>query len=137
MSQLEVPESQDKYVLPLGKELKLSDVFHFCYGLTESDIQILMALLNSNHKTAQDLEQELQLSRALVGRSLNKLLSIGLVQRTKETGNKTGRPRYVYFIPDPGEFKAKLVKEIEDCTNSIRNIVLLQFSPSALISIVS
>ncbi|MCG2907460.1 MAG: MarR family transcriptional regulator, partial [Sulfolobales archaeon] len=81
-------ESQGKFVLPSGKELTLLDVLSFCYGLSETDVQVLMALLKSSPKSTEDLEQELQLSKASVNRSLNKLLSMELVKRIKETGNK-------------------------------------------------
>ncbi|ALG97223.1 putative HTH-type transcriptional regulator lrs14 [Sulfolobales Virus YNP2] len=128
---MQIIGTQDKFVLPSGKELTLFDVLRFCYGLSESEINILMTLLKSspNPKLAEDIEQELQVSKAMVNKSLNKLLSLGLIKRTKEAGNRTGRPRYVYFIPDPVEFKAKLAKEIEDCTNNIRNVVTTQFVP--------
>ena len=117
---------QDKFMLPSGKELKLFDVLRFCYGLSESEINILMALLKSspNPKLSNDLEQELQVSKAMVNRSLNKLLSLGLIKRTKGAEKKYGRPKYIYYVPDFNEFKEKLAKEIEDCTNDIRNLMI-------------
>jgi len=125
MSQAQIQISQSpNFLLPSGKELKLLDVLRFCYGLSETEVQILTTLLKSSPKLAQDLERELQLSRALVSRSLNKLLNMGLIKRTKETGNHLGRPKYVYFIPNFDELKAKLIKEIEDCTNGIRNLMI-------------
>jgi predicted transcriptional regulator len=131
MSQVQIVETQDRFVLPTGKELTLFDVLRFCYDLSETEINILIVLLKSspNPKLAENLEQELQVSKAMASRSLNKLLSLGLINRTKEVGNRTGRPRYLYFIPDPVEFKAKLAKEIEDCTNNIRNVIMTQFTP--------
>ena len=125
MSQVQIQSQTPNFVLPSGKELMLLDVLRFCYGLSETDVQVLMTLLESspNHKLSEDLEQELQLSKASVNRSLNKLLSLGLINRTKEVGKRTGRPRYLYFIPDPEEFKAKVAKKIEDCVNNIRNVV--------------
>ncbi|MCQ4450313.1 MAG: MarR family transcriptional regulator [Sulfolobales archaeon] len=138
MSQVQIVESQDRFVLPTGKEPTLLDVLSFCYGLSGTEINILMALLKSspNRKLSEDLEQELQASKAMVNRSLNKLLSLGLINRTKEVGNRTGRPRYLYFIPDPEEFKAKVAKEIEDCANNIRNVVATQFVPPLSTSLV-
>ena len=132
MSEAQVLESQGKFVLPSGKELTLLDVLSFCYGLSETDVQVLMALLKSSPKSTEDLEQELQLSKASVNRSLNKLLSMELVKRVKETGNKAGRPRHIYFVPNFGELKGKLVKEIEDCTNSIKNLIMTQLAHSVL-----
>jgi len=138
MSQVQIVEPQDRFVLPTGKELTLLDVLRFCYGLSGTEIDILMTLLKSspNRKLSDDLEQELQVSKAMVNRSLNKLLSLGLINRTKEVGNRTGRPRYLYFIPDPAEFKAKVAKEIEDCVNNIRNVVATQFVPPFSTSLV-
>jgi predicted transcriptional regulator len=119
---------QNNFVLPSGKELTLLDVLSFCYGLSETDVQVLMALLKSSPKTADELEQELQLSKASVNRSLNKLLSMELVKRIKETGNRAGRPRHIYFVPGFDELKGKLVKEIEDCTDSIRNLIMTRLT---------
>jgi predicted transcriptional regulator len=118
---------QNNFVLPSGKELTLLDVLSFCYGLSETDVRILMALLRSSPKSTDDLSQELQLSKSIVNISLNKLLGLGLVKRIKETGNKAGRPRHIYFVPGFDELKGKLVKEIEDCTDSIRNLIMTQF----------
>ncbi len=55
---------------------------------------------------------------------------MGLVKRTKDTEKKRSRPKYVYYIPSFEELKDKLVKEIEDCTNSIRNLISMRFNPS-------
>lgn len=123
-------ESQAKFVLPSGKELTLLDVLSFCYGLSETDVQVLMALLKSSPKSTEDLEQELQLSKASVNRSLNKLLSMELVKRIKETGNKAGRPKYLYSAANFDELKGKVVKEIEDCTDSIKKLIITQLTPS-------
>ena len=112
------------FLLPSGKELKLSDVLRFCYGLSETEIQILMTLLKSRPKTTQELKQELQVSKASVSRSLNKLLNLGLIKRTKGAEKKYGRPKYIYYVPDFNEFKEKLTKEIEECTNDIRNLMI-------------
>jgi predicted transcriptional regulator len=53
-----------------------------------------------------------------------------LVKRIKETGNKAGRPKYLYSATNFDELKGKLIKEIEDCTNSIRNLIMTQLNPS-------
>jgi len=120
----EVQIQSQNFLLPSGKELKLDNVLRFCYGLTETEILILVTLLKSRPKTTQELEQELQLSKASVNRSLNKLLGMGLVKRTKDIAKRYGRPRYIYYALNLEELQSKLVKEIEDCTNSIRNLVM-------------
>jgi predicted transcriptional regulator len=121
--EIQTQSQQVEFVLPSGKELKLDDVLHFCYGLTETDIRVLMTLLKSSPKTNDEISQELQVSKSIVNISLKKLLNLGLVNRTKEIGNKAGRPKYVYYALKIDEFKDKVVREIEDCTNDIRNLV--------------
>jgi predicted transcriptional regulator len=125
-------DTQDNFVLPSGKELKLNDVLHFCYGLTETDIEVLMTLLKSSPKTSDELCQELQVSKSIVNVSLKKLLNLGLMKRTKEVGNKAGRPRYVYYALNFDELRDKVVREIEDCVNSIRNLVSTQLTSPSL-----
>ncbi|MCI4396391.1 MAG: MarR family transcriptional regulator [Thermoprotei archaeon] len=121
---VQVSEPQSKFILPSGKELRLNDVLRFCYGMCETDIQVLMTLLRSSPKPADELAQELQLSKATVNRVLSKLLNLGFVKRVKETGNKAGRPRYVYSLISLDELKNKLVKDLEECANSMRNLVM-------------
>jgi len=123
-TQTQPNNSQGEFVLPSGKYLKLDDILHFCYGLTETDIRVLMTLLKSNPKTNDEITQELQVSKSIVNISLKKLLNLGLVNRTKEIGNKVGRPKYVYYALKIDEIKDKVVREIEDCTNNMRNLVL-------------
>ena len=128
MSQVQIQSQTPNFALPSGKELTLLDVLSFCYGLSETDVRVLMELLRSSPKSTDDLSQELQLSKASVNMRLNKLLGLGLVKRTKETGNRAGRPKYMYYIPDFDELKGKLVKEIEDCTDSIRNLIMTRLT---------
>jgi len=120
--------NQVEFSLPSGKELKLNDVLHFCYGLTETDIRVLMTLLKSSPKTNDEIRQELQVSRSIVNISLRKLTNLGLVNRTKEIVNKAGRPKYVYYALKIDELKDKVVREIEDCMNHIRNLASTQLA---------
>ncbi|MCI4407556.1 MAG: MarR family transcriptional regulator [Thermofilum sp.] len=129
MSQVQVLEHKGKFILPSGKELTLLDVLSFCYDLSKSDVRVLISLIRSSPKLNEDLEQELQLSKASVNRSLNKLLSLGLVNRIKETGNRAGRPRYVYFAINLEELQSKLAKEIESCVNVMKNLIVAQSIP--------
>ncbi len=116
-----------KLLLPSGKELTIIDVLGFCYGLSETDAQVLMALMRSGPKATEDLEQELQLSKASINRSLNKLLELDLVKRIKETGNKAGRPRYLYSARNYEELRNKIIKDVEDCMKNILELVRSQF----------
>ena len=124
--------NQVEFVLPSGKQLKLDGILHFCYGLTEIDIRVLMTLLKSSPKTNDEISRELQVSKSIVNISLKKLLNLGLVNRTKEIGNKVGRPKYVYYALKIDELRDKVVREIEDCTNNIRNLVSTQLALPSL-----
>jgi predicted transcriptional regulator len=87
-----------------------------------------MTLLKSSPKTNDEISQELQVSKSIVNISLKKLLNLGLTNRTKEIGNKAGRPKYVYYVIKIDELKDKVVREIEDCVNNIRNLVPTQLA---------
>ena len=106
---------QHKFLLPSGKGMTVLDVMKFCYSLSETEVLVLIAL--TGPKTVEDLEQELKLSKAAVTRSLNKLLELDLVKRTKETGNRPGRPRYIYLRQN--ELLNKIMNDVEICAKNM------------------
>jgi len=116
--------------LPSGKDAGLVDILSFCYGLSETDVQVLIALAKSEAKGTEDLEADLKLSKASINRSLNKLLEMGLVMRIKEPGNKAGRPRYLYKTRDYNELKQKVLQDIKDCAEKMAQLVDQEFSLS-------
>ena len=116
--------------LPSGKDAGLVDILSFCYGLSETDVQVLIALAKSGAKGTEDLEADLKLSKASINRSLNKLLEMGLVMRIKEPGNKAGRPRYLYKAKDYNELKQKILNDIKDCANKMSQLVDQEFNIS-------
>lgn len=116
--------------LPSGKDAGLVDILSFCYGLSETDVQVLMALAKSDAKGTEDLENDLKLSKASINRSLNKLLEMGLVMRIKEAGNKAGRPRYLYKSKEYSELKRKILDDIKDCADKMGQLVDQEFNVS-------
>ena len=116
--------------LPSGKDAGLVDILSFCYGLSETDVQVLIALAKSGAKGTEDLESDLKLSKASINRSLNKLLEMGLVMRIKEPGNKAGRPRYLYKTKEYNELKQKILNDIKDCANKMGQLVDQEFNIS-------
>ncbi|MFP3202009.1 MAG: HTH-type transcriptional regulator Lrs14 [Sulfolobus sp.] len=128
MSQTNISGTRIK--LPSGKDAGLVDILSFCYGLSETDVQVLIALAKSEAKGTEDLEADLKLSKASINRSLNKLLEMGLVMRIKEPGNKAGRPRYLYKTRDYNELKQKILQDIKDCAEKMAQLVDQEFSIS-------
>ncbi|QIW24847.1 MarR family transcriptional regulator [Sulfolobus sp. S-194] len=128
MSQTQISGTRIK--LPSGKDAGLVDILSFCYGLSETDVQVLIALAKSEARGTEDLESDLKLSKASINRSLNKLLEMGLVMRIKEPGNKAGRPRYLYKTRDYNELKQKILSDIKDCAEKMAQLVDQEFSSS-------
>ncbi|BAB67146.1 MULTISPECIES: HTH-type transcriptional regulator Lrs14 [Sulfurisphaera] len=128
MSQTQISGTRIK--LPSGKDAGLVDILSFCYGLSETDVQVLIALAKSEARGTEDLESDLKLSKASINRSLNKLLEMGLVMRIKEPGNKAGRPRYLYKTKDYNELKQKILSDIKDCAEKMAQLVDQEFSSS-------
>ncbi|QGR20560.1 HTH-type transcriptional regulator Lrs14 [Stygiolobus azoricus] len=128
MSQTHISGARVK--LPSGKDAGLVDILSFCYGLSETDVQVLVALAKADAKGTEDLEEDLKLSKASINRSLNKLLEMGLVMRIKEPGNKAGRPRYLYKTRGYKELKEKILEDIRNCAESMAKLVDQEFSIS-------
>ncbi len=120
-SQVEIQENRIK--LTSGKELTLVNILSFCYDFSETDVNILLTLTRSEPKGTEELEQELNLSKASINRSLNKLLELGMVMRVKESGNKAGRPRYLYKAISMEELRNKILNEIKECISSLIKVV--------------
>ncbi|QKQ99649.1 ArsR family transcriptional regulator [Metallosphaera tengchongensis] len=127
MSQSQISGTRIK--LPSGKDAGLVDILSFCYGLSETDVQVLMGLMRGDARGTEELETELKLSKASINRSLNKLLEMNLVMRIKEPGNKAGRPRYLYKAKDYNELKGKMLTDIKDCTDKMADLVNKEFKP--------
>lgn len=126
MSQTHV--SGPRVKLPSGKDAGLVDILSFCYGLSETDVQVLMALAKADAKGTEELERDLKLSKASINRSLNKLLEMGLVMRIKEPGNKAGRPRYLYKTKGYNELKQKILEDLRNCADNMAKIIEEEFS---------
>lgn len=127
MSQTQISGARIK--LPSGKDAGLVDILSFCYGLSETDVQVLMALMRGDARGTEELENELKLSKASINRSLNKLLEMTLVMRIKEPGNKAGRPRYLYKAKDYAELKNKMLEDIRACSDKMAELVNQEFKP--------
>lgn len=96
-----------KVRLPSGKEVGLLDALLFCYDVSDTDFKVLKELITNGPKNEDDLASSLKLSKASVNRSLNKLLSIGFVQRMKDQSSKGGRPRFIYTAVNSEELVEK------------------------------
>jgi predicted transcriptional regulator len=127
MSQTQISGARIK--LPSGKDAGLVDILSFCYGLSETDVQVLMALMRGDARGTEELETELKLSKASINRSLNKLLEMTLVMRIKEPGNKAGRPRYLYKAKDYAELKSKMLDDLKSCYDKMAELVNQEFKP--------
>ncbi|WP_229768035.1 HTH-type transcriptional regulator Lrs14 [Sulfodiicoccus acidiphilus] len=82
--------------LPSGREARVADAISFCYDLSDTDISVLKELLQQGIKSEDELAEALKLSKASINRSVNKLTSLGFVERVKDPNSKGGRPRYLY-----------------------------------------
>lgn len=125
MSQTQIYGARTK--LPSGKSIGLVDILSFCYGLSETDVQVLMALMRGDVRGTEELETELKASN--LNRSLNKLLEMALVIRVKEPGNKAGRPRFLYKAKNYAELKSKLLDDIKSCSDKMAELVNQEFKP--------
>ncbi|MCY0859370.1 MAG: MarR family transcriptional regulator [Sulfolobaceae archaeon] len=120
---MESPQKSITIKLPSGRDAGLVDIMSFCYDLSETDVQVLLALTHGEPKSTENLEDELHLSKASINRSLNKLLELNLVMRVKESGSKAGRPRYLYKAIAISDLKKKILDDLGDCIGKIQQLI--------------
>jgi len=127
MSQTQI--SKARIQLPSGKNAGLANILSFYYGLSETDVQVLMTLMRGGARSIEELETELKLSKASINNSLNDLFEMDFVTRVKEPGNKAGRPRYLYKAKDYTELKSKVLEDIKSCSDKMVELVSQEFEP--------
>lgn len=109
--------------LPSGKEVGLVEALSFCYDLSDTDFQVLKALLNSDGKNEDMLAEQLKLSKASINRSVNKLVSLGFVERVKDSSSKGGRPRYIYKSIRVERLVEKITNDFKRCAELFSNVL--------------
>ena len=116
-------ESVPRVKLPSGKEVTPLDAMKFCYNLSETDIEVLMLLMQGEKLDVESIASKLGLSKATVNRALNKLVALGFVERERFKRSGAGRPRYLYYVPDPKRVLDKIAKDFVTCADLFRKNV--------------
>lgn len=116
---------EKKVRLPTGKEIGVHDILTFCYGLSETDIEVLrqVAEYGEEGTTVDNLVKSLKLSRASISRSLSKLVDLGFVVRRKLPPSGAGRPKYIYVAITPKELADRIQRDIQQCTKSAMDLI--------------
>ncbi|QGA54230.1 MarR family transcriptional regulator [Sulfolobus sp. E5-1-F] len=109
--------------LPSGKEVGLIDALNFCYDISDTDFQVLKTLLTSGPKTEDELAEMLHLSKASINRSVNKLVSLGFVDRVKDSSSKGGRPRYIYKPIEADRITEKISSDFKYCADLFSSVI--------------
>ncbi len=119
-------ESVPRVKLPSGKEVTPLDAMKFCYNLSETDLEVLMLLMQGEKLDVESIASKLGLSKATVNRALNKLVALGFVERERFKRSSAGRPRYLYFVKDPHRVLDKIAKDFNTCADMFKkNIEVL------------
>lgn len=112
-----------KIRLPSGKEVGIIEALSFCYDISDTDFQVLKVLLNSEGKNEDSLAEMLKLSKASINRSVNKLVSLGFVDRVKDSSSKGGRPRYIYKAVSSDKLIEKIVNDFKRCAELFGQLI--------------
>jgi len=112
-----------KIRLPSGKEVGILEALNFCYDISDTDFQVLKVLLNNEGKSEDALAETLKLSKASINRSVNKLVSLGFVERVKDTSAKGGRPRYIYRAIPVEKLIEKVIDDFKRCAELFSQLI--------------
>lgn len=112
-----------KIRLPSGKEVGILEALSFCYDISDTDFQVLKILLGGEGKNEDTLAEILKLSKASINRSVNKLVSLGFVERVKDSSTKGGRPRYIYKAIPAERLIEKVVNDFRRCAELFGQLI--------------
>jgi len=112
-----------KIRLPSGKEVGILEALSFCYDVSDTDFQVLKILLGGEGKNEDALAEILKLSKASINRSVNKLVSLGFVERVKDSSAKGGRPRYIYRAIPVEKLTDKIVNDFKRCAELFGQLI--------------
>ncbi|AWR97959.1 MarR family transcriptional regulator [Acidianus sulfidivorans JP7] len=111
-----------KIKLPTGKEVSFCRLLEFCYGINDTEYNILKLLVDLKKCTEDEIVERLKLSRSTVNRGLNKLVEIGFVTKSKET-KSIGRPKYIYISKELDAINEKIIKDLNECARIFKEIL--------------
>jgi predicted transcriptional regulator len=102
----------------------VKDLFVYLYNLSplETDLLLLLMLNNKNPMTLEQVTNEIDRDKSTIFRSLQKLVSLGIV--TKETRTvKEGGAYHVYSAIDIETFKSETERRVKDLEKSFHRIL--------------
>ena len=102
----------------------VKDLFVYLYNLStlETDLILLLMLNSKNPMTLEQVSNQLNRDKSTVFRSLQKLVSLGIV--TKETRTiKEGGYFHVYSAIDTKTFKTQTEKKVKELEASFQRIL--------------
>jgi len=116
--------SHIKVRLPHGRELTITDVLRFCFEMNDTDLSVMMYLLEHGPKTVEELAEGLKINRSSVNRSLLKLLKTGLIDRERiRREGCVGRPKYLYKCRSYEHVKNVLSTRFKICANAATKLI--------------
>lgn len=123
-------QEMERITLPSGKEAKLLDALTFCYNISDTEFKVLETIISKGSVTEDELVEILKLSKASVNRSLNKLVSLGFINREKIQPIKGGRPKYLYKSLGKETLMKKITEDFKKCSEMFISILpsVIRFS---------
>ncbi|ARM74821.1 MarR family transcriptional regulator [Acidianus manzaensis] len=109
---------EENILFPDGRSVDIHKVIGFMYGLTESELNILHLLMETNDKlTVEEIAKKLNIAQTSISKPINILIDKGLVYKEKKVYNKMKKARLVYYV-DKNKLYSKLTKDLEYIKNS-------------------
>jgi predicted transcriptional regulator len=102
----------------------VKDLFVYLYNLSPLEVDLLLLLMinNKSPMTLEEITKEIDRDKSTIFRSLQKLVSLGIV--TKETRTlKEGGHYHVYSAIDIETFKIETEKRVKDLERSFHRIL--------------
>ena len=93
----------------------LVDLLRICLHLSNTEVRVFLMLLRGGRYTVDDVAAALGIAVTTASRALNSLYEAGIVERERVPRENPGRPRFRYYIPDPGSAVERVAERLATC----------------------
>ena len=99
------------------------NLLHCIFSLNDFELSVYQKLLDLGEAKIDDISTELKRERTVVYRSLQKLVSCGLVYKDSKIPEQGGGFYHVYSAVELGEVKKNIEEKVDEWYNTMKSLI--------------
>ena len=105
-----------------AQDVTCFDIIKASYALSENELEIMMCIKNIQPVDIKSITEIIPKDRATISRSIQRLMGIGIVRKTKISLERGGY-KYLYSSISVQELKTKLTELIKRITTNMESAI--------------